>query len=386
MNERELLFALLRSEVCAEPIEACVFESLTPAVLEKLYNLASSHDYAHLVGHVLIKNNALGDDAISTKFRNCVRHTVYRIIRMEHEYDMICRLLEENGIPFIPLKGAVLSGLYPESWMRTSCDIDILVQKEHVETATELFVEKLHYTKGKRTYHDLSLYTPSHVHLELHHLVMDEAESKEFGPIFSRIWEEAYLKPGFTHQFCMPDEIFYFYHVAHMVKHFRKGGCGIKPVLDLWILNHKVEFDREARDRMLADGGLLVFEKAALALSEAWFANKAHDSLTIQLEQYILAGGSYGNLKNTVSFSRVKEGNRFCSVLAMVFPAYEVMRYHYPILQKAKWALPVFYFVRCVQFLFSGGAKRLIYVLKANRHMSDDDISAAGSMIERLGL
>lgn len=386
MNERELLFALLRSEVCGEALDAHINESLPTELLEKLYNLAAYHDVAHLAGHALNKINALDTNEISEKFRERVSRAVYRFVRMEHEFSAICALLEEEDTPFIPLKGAVLCSLYPQAWMRTSCDIDILVEENHIEKATQALVDTLHYTIGERTYHDLSLHSPSNVHLELHHRVMDEAESDKFKPAFSRIWEESYQKEGSICHRCMSDEIFYFYHVAHMVKHFRKGGCGIKSFLDLWLLNHKVKHERKARERLLADGGLLAFENAAVNLSEVWFGKNDHDRLSIQLEEYVLAGGAYGNLKNNVSFANVKEGGRFRSLLAMVFPAYDVMKHHYPILQKLKWMLPVCHVLRCIQFVFNGRAKKLLCVLKTNAHISEEDISAAEALIEHLEL
>ncbi len=43
--------------------------------------------------------------------------------------------LNQGHISFIPLKGSILQHLYPEAWLRTSNDIDILVHEEDLETA-----------------------------------------------------------------------------------------------------------------------------------------------------------------------------------------------------------------------------------------------------------
>ena len=59
-----------------------------------------------------------------------------------------------------------------------------------------------------------------------------------------------------------------------MAKHFvSTGGCGIRPFLDIWVLNHKIDFNREKREKLLSDGGLDVFAKQAELLSEVWFGN-----------------------------------------------------------------------------------------------------------------
>ena len=50
--------------------------------------------------------------------------------------------LEKAEIPFLPLKGSVIRKYYPEPWMRTSCDIDLLIHKEEADNVVNLFTEK----------------------------------------------------------------------------------------------------------------------------------------------------------------------------------------------------------------------------------------------------
>jgi hypothetical protein len=57
---------------------------------------------------------------------------------MKHEFERICLVLEKAKIPHIPLKGSVLRKLYKEPWLRTSCDIDILVQEETLGTRNKV--------------------------------------------------------------------------------------------------------------------------------------------------------------------------------------------------------------------------------------------------------
>ena len=65
MNERELLFALLRIEVCAERLELNIGEELTLDLMGNLLVLASSHDLAHITGQALKKLGYLGDNPVS---------------------------------------------------------------------------------------------------------------------------------------------------------------------------------------------------------------------------------------------------------------------------------------------------------------------------------
>ena len=43
---------------------------------------------------------------------------------------------------FIPLKGSVVRDLYPERWMRTSADIDLLIREDQEKTCEELLIDK----------------------------------------------------------------------------------------------------------------------------------------------------------------------------------------------------------------------------------------------------
>lgn len=78
--------------------------------------------------------------------------------------------------------------------------------------------------------------------------------SKMQGQILDRIWNVAEPVEGFSHQYKMPDEWFRFYHLAHMAKHVTNGGCGIRPFLDLWIMDRKAMHDWQNQTALLAEG------------------------------------------------------------------------------------------------------------------------------------
>ena len=58
------------------------------------------------------------------------------------------------------------------------------------------------------------------------------------------------------------DKMFYFYHVAHMAKHFEIGGCGVRPFLDSYLLLYYAQYRTESCCQLLRKGGLLTFAKA----------------------------------------------------------------------------------------------------------------------------
>ena len=84
-----------------------------------------------------------------------------------------------------------------------------------------------------------------------------------------------------------------------MAKHFENGGCGIRPFIDLWILDHMKSIDLSARDVLLSQGGLLKFAHASQTLSEVWFGGKEPNELSLQMQEFLLHG-VYMVLQKTV--------------------------------------------------------------------------------------
>ena len=135
-NHIRVMMDLIAYEVCGKSIDKSQY-SLTDEELVKLYKLSKSHDLAHLVGDALIKNNLIGDGEVKAKFQKQMVLAVYRYEKINYELGRLRKVLNEAKIPFIPLKGSVLRKYYLEPWMRTSCDIDVLVHEEAVDQAAQ---------------------------------------------------------------------------------------------------------------------------------------------------------------------------------------------------------------------------------------------------------
>ena len=142
---KTIAFALLRYALFKEELPNSIRELITRERLERVYSLLKSHDLAHLVADVLDKNGLLDDSEVSKKFRAERNLAIYRHEQMQYELTQICDTLEKAQIPFIPLKGSVIRSFYPEPWMRTSCDIDILVDKAYLELAQQCLKRDLEY-------------------------------------------------------------------------------------------------------------------------------------------------------------------------------------------------------------------------------------------------
>lgn len=367
----KVLLHLLRTQLCGVNAGPVTKEQITQDMLAQIYTLSQRHDLAHIAGQALGALGLLGDDAVSVQFKQQPMHALFRYERLNYEYGRICTALEEAKIRFVPLKGSVLRKYYPQPWMRTSCDIDLLVEEADLEKASGVLQQTLQYRLGKKSAHDVSLYAPGGVHLELHYTLIEDRVCQAAREILAQVWEQVCPAEGLVYQQAMPDDLFYFYHIAHMAKHFYEGGCGIRPFMDLWILNNKSPHDRQQREELLAKGGLLTFGQAAEKLSQVWFDGTQADTLCTQLEQYVLTGGVYGTLQNSIAVKQIKRGGKGKYALSKIFLPYDVIKYHYPILQKHKWLMPFCQVRRWCKLLFCGGVKRSVHNLKENAAVSE---------------
>ena len=350
---KKIFFALLRFEVKQTEIQAEVKNLITQEILPALYKFAKRQDLAHLIGDALEKNGFLLDGSEAKKhFLKERTLAVYRHEQQRYELEQICQVLEDEKIPFIPLKGSVIRDLYPEAWMRTSCDIDVLVKEEILDKASEILCRRLAYTTdNKRTINDLSLHSPSGVHLELHY---DLTEGEKYGrDILSDIWSYTTPSQSKNYQLLLTDEAFYFYHIAHMVKHFESGGCGVRPFVDLWLLNTRLPFNAENREKLLQKGGFLTFAKVSEKLSQVWLDGAELDETGTALEEYILTGGVYGSMQNRVSVQQVKKGSKFKYILSRIFISNKELKLKYPKAGKYPVLIPFYHVVRWFKPLFN---------------------------------
>lgn len=379
-----VLFALLRSALLNQPLSEAERVSFSEEQLPQLIRIAKLHDLEHLLALGLRKNWLTSEKTAHAE--KSIFMAAFRCQRLQSEQKKLCDALEIAEIPFIPLKGAVLRDFYPESWMRTSCDIDFLVRKEDVKKAAALLVKACGYTQDGEGSHDVSLFAPNQTHLELHYTLIESELANEAAQVLQDVWATSVCHNGCTYQQEMTDEMFYFYHIAHMAKHFANGGCGIRPFMDLWILDGMHGADQSKRDALLEQGGLLQFANTARALSSAWFANGVMTPLCKQMEHYLLCGGVYGNKENRVTVQMIKQGGKLRYFLSKVFLPYGVIKFHYPVLQKHKWLLPLMQVRRWCKLIFCGHARRVMRELKYNDSISATQAQDTRIFLRNIGL
>lgn len=382
----ELLLQMIGSAVNCDFVPTASVSDASEDQLKQLFRLAKRHDLAHIAGFAMQNAGQIPQGEIGDQFQMAMMQAIYRCARQEQELESISRLFEAEKIPFIPLKGAIIRKWYPENWLRTGCDVDILVHHCDVERAVEMLQSRLRYTYCTTSPHDVALDSPSGVHLELHFDLVDESVSKEQRALLEDVWETAIPETGWTYRMAMESRRFYFYNIAHFAKHFSGSGCGIRPFVDVWVMNHVAGYSSDMCGELLEQGELLTFAKAAERMADAWFSGGEKDALLLQIEAYILDNSVHGSLDNVVLANRARHGSEFKALMAKIFLRYDAIKEYYPILKKHKWLLPFVEVYRWFRLLFGGSAGRVAHMVKENAAISEDEAAQIGNMLHQLGL
>ena len=171
-----------------------------------------------------------------------------------------------------------------------------------------------------------------------------------------------------------------------MAKHFEGGGCGIRPFIDLWILDRVVKVDKLSCDELLRKAGLLKFANASRSMSEIWFAGKEPDGVSQQMQHYLLHGGVYGSTDNRVAIEQRRRGGRAGYLLSRIFAPYAKLRRYYPILEKHKWLMPVMQIRRWFMLLRPEIASLAKRELALNKSLDATYIDQTSELFEKIGL
>ena len=384
MQPKDLLFILLRSALSGNLLKESEKEAVASALSEdttrSLFTLSKKNDIAPLIAQAFEQNGF----AVDALFEKEKLYALFRYENMVHELSAIKSTLSQEGIHFMPLKGAVLRRLYHEPYLRTSCDIDLLVKEKDLKAATDALVSTLSYKQsGDRNFHDISLYSAGGVHLELHHNILENIPALD--RTLGLVWEHSAPIASESDEYAQSPAFLVFHIVAHMAYHFICGGCGIRPFADLYLLKKEHSYNDQELHELLKASSLLAFFDYACALCAVWFEGASHTKQTERMEAYLLEGGAYGSLKNSIAAKHKKSGKiRF--ILSRLFVSSDYLANLYPVLRRHKWLYPFMLVRRWVRLLFGGKLKNSVKEVQASQKISRADAERVTSLLNDIGL
>lgn len=302
-----------------------------------IYNYAKRHSLSCLVAYGF---EACG--CVDEKSHEIIAKAFRREIMFDNELKNIKAELDNAGIWFMPLKGAILKGYYPKPGMRTFSDYDILCDSNRMEDVKDIMVSLGYEVKGfGSVVHDNYIKKPC-FNFEMHKRLFAKNNVNSRYEYYDDVKKSLVKTDGFEYAFT--DEDFYIYMMAHEYKHYMGAGTGIRSLIDTYVYLISKKLDMDCIKRECEKMGIAEFEdknrRLAIALMEG---SELTDELMAMYE-YIIGSGTYGNPDNCIANDIKIHGNsKFRYVMRRIMvpvrksnPRYVDYERQYPFFYKHK--------------------------------------------------
>ncbi len=305
----------------------------------------------------------------------------------QREKARVIAMLEEEGIPYVLLKGSRMRQFYPDPTVRTSCDIDILFRGDEARIHERMLSFGYEFEVDAGTTIN---YLCHPVEFEMHRYLFDDR--LDYCGFFDKVWDYTVPVKEGSFERMLTEEFFYVYMIAHMAKHFSRYGSGVRPVIDLYLYNRRPpeHFDRKKAEKILKEIGLYGFEQRLKALTEAWFETGKLSEMDQKLTDYIMEAGIYGDsrIMNARTVQEPEKANevRRQRLLFYLFPSAEVMKRLYPRMMKCPLLLPVAWGCRWCKGIFTDDRKKATENLSLHASMNETYVSYIDEMTKELHL
>lgn len=240
------------------------------------------------------------------------------------ERDAVFAQLEEHHLRYLPLKGSVLSLLYPSPLMREMCDCDILVDSTVGREVHDLMLS-LGYEFGQDSPCHANYLKQPFINFEMHRQLFEEVNLPEAARYFHDVWSVAAPDEGGRYRYHLCPTDFYIYMVLHAYKHYAGAGFGLRTLADEVMMLRKlgdIDFERvaDAMTRL----GTQRFETTLRGLSQKLFdrtllkddgqplydavlgGSELFDDAEMRMLTHTVASGAYGTIAQSIERRIVK--------------------------------------------------------------------------------
>ena len=338
--------------------------------LSEVFKLAKKHMLASAIYMSLEQADCLGylDKELSSEWCMYTDAVIRKNILMDVERKNILERFEKEGIWYMPLKGCIIAGYYPDYGMREMADNDILFDAAFQEKVRDIMIQRgYHVESYNESNHDVYLKEPVY-NFEMHRDLMAKQDFPELYEYFADIRSRLINNADKQYECHFSNEDFYIYFIGHAYKHYEYcGGTGLRTLADVYLLNRSFEMERGYLNQEFKKLHINEYEQGFSHLAEKVFGE--HDLIyhasndmgfTYQekhMLEYILGSGVFGTRNNIIRKQLVEEGgsydihfsSRLTYILHRIYPKGRRYLERYPFFYKHVLAyvfLPVYRLVR----------------------------------------
>ena len=323
--------------------------------LDAVYTLAARHKLTATVAFAL-ESAGFKDE----RSCNAIALSLRKSLMFDNEWNMICSKLNDAGIWYMPLKGAVLKGMYPRCGMREFADFDILFDPARADDVRTIMEAMGYESKGFGTSNHDVYYKKPVFNFEMHRTLFGPSHDESLFNYFKDVENRLVGKSAYER--CFTPEDFYLYMLSHEFKHYDGSGTGLRSLLDVYVYLGKTGMDMNYVSREAEKLGLREFEILNRSLSLHLFSGDVLSDEERETLDYFISSGSYGTIKHRIENTMTKNGwgkiryslGRFSVPVSRKNSRYEAYAKMYPFFYKHRVFLPVLPFYRTFRSMKSG--------------------------------
>lgn len=320
---------------------------------ELVYRFAKKQNVVALLYSGIINSNVKLSPELNDKFFASSAAAVAFFERQQRGLLKLYESFDQNGIDYLPLKGAAIRSIYPQEEFRAMSDIDVLVRAEQYEKIASVMRE-LGYDEKEEWYSVFS-WRKNLLHVELHQCPIP-TDVEDYHAYYSDGWHLAKKVKGESHRHKMSDEDCLIYVFVHFAKHYRIAGIGIRQLLDIYVLlGCCPDMDMDYIRKELEKLNLVEFFDNVVKTIKVWFEDRQADETTDLITNKLIASGAFGTIEaynQSTSVKAKKKGevkhtrtNHFFKAL---FLPYKSMCALFPVLKRVPILLPVMWLWRII--------------------------------------
>ena len=318
-----------------------------------VYKYAKSHRIVPLVYYGIVNSQIQLDPQLNNQFFSDVCQSMAVSQKQNYSLAKLSDEFEKNAIDFMPLKGSIIKEIYPKAEMRTMGDADIIIRMEQYDKIVPI-LEEMGMQFVKENENELA-WNDAPFYLELHRYLVSP-QHKDYFKYFGDGWRFAKLAEGSQHRFVMSNEDFYIYLFAHLTKHYRFSGIGIKHFVDIWVyLNTYPDLDMQYIEEEFKKLKMYDFHKNVVRTVKCWFEDGECDESVDIITDKAFGSGAFGTKSSSQKAAAVKtlENSKVKNVkvngfLRSAFLPYKNMCKLFPILKKVPVLLPFMWIWRLI--------------------------------------
>lgn len=363
------------------------------------YKLAVSHGISGLLYYPCKEITGIQPELMKKLEDDCLQ-TVARSSDQQYHLQIVKEALNLHSMNHVLMKGELLRRIYPYPDMRLMGDVDILVNQEDLPQIHDIMKNiGFLFVSESENHH---VFVKSSLMIEFHPKLMPSKHTV-YDEFFQSAFEHIVKIEESTYQFTYEYHLVYL--IAHIAKHFKSQGSGIRSIFDIAVYIHTYDYliDYEKVRSYLKAIGLGLFFDTIYTLVKHWFGVTSNhyevvheiDAKTMEeMAEFVIQCGTYGysedHIGDAVSVgieasnnnTSIKKG-RLRYLIRLVFPKPNALKYKYKTLEKYPYLVPWFWFVRILELIFKKKNKKR---RMKNVFTKDQDIKQIMNLYQKIGL